>query len=384
MTPSKVYLDHNASAPLMAEARKAMTRTMALEGNPSSVHAHGRALAGTIEEARKAVAGVAGAEASQTVFTGSASEAITQAIVGGVRHFGLEQVIVSAGEHAAVSRAAKASGVPVHTIALLSTGEIDLKALEAALSEAGQNNERVLVAMHWVNNETGVVQPLKKIEAMVGPTPHFLFVDAVQAFAKSPMGFASSAIDMMAISSHKIGGPAGVGALLMKPHCNGVCLVPGGGQEQGRRGGTQSAMLIAGFGAASEAFPSSFDQSQGAGLIGLLEENLRKLCPELKVFGHDASRIGCVSNFALPGVKNTTLLMGLDLEGISVSTGSACSSGKVSRSPVLEAMGVPEKFADCAIRISVGWTTTRSDIECAVTVISEIYHRQTGRNGKAA
>ncbi len=384
MTQSTVYLDHNASAPLLAEAQEAMIKTMAMEGNPSSVHAHGRALANVVEGARRSVAKAAGARSSEVVFTGSASEAITQGIVGGVRHFALNCVIVSAGEHAAVASAARISGVPVCTIGLLANGEIDMEALGAALGETAENGERALVALHWVSNETGVIQPIAEIEKIVGPTPHVLFVDAVQGFAKLPMDFSSSACDMMAITAHKIGGPAGVGALLMKSHCDSVRLIPGGGQEHGRRGGTQSAALIAGFGAASEAYASHFDAQKCTDLIASLERQLGELCPDMVIFGREALRIGFVSNFALPGVKNTSLVMGLDLEGISVSAGSACSSGKVSRSHVLEAMGISEELTDCAIRISVGWTSTQDDINAAVAAITKIYNRQTGRNGKAA
>ena len=164
MTQSMVYLDHNASTPLLAAAQEAMIEAMALVGNPSAVHAHGRALANIVEDARRSVARVAGARSSGVVFTGSASEAITQAIVGGVRYFKIDRVILSGGEHAAVSSAARISGAPVHTIALLANGEIDMEALRRALGEATDNDERALVALHWVNNETGVVQSLAEIE----------------------------------------------------------------------------------------------------------------------------------------------------------------------------------------------------------------------------
>lgn len=384
MSNSQAYLDHNASAPLLPEARKSMLEMMELTGNPSSGHGHGRALSNAIEVARKAVASIAGAQTSQLVFTGSATEAITQGIVGGVRAFRLDRVIISGGEHAAVVSAADISGAKVEIIGLLASGLIDIEGLAKAMQRAEAANERALVAVQMVNNETGVIQPLAEVEALVGAREHLLLVDGVQGFAKLPLDFDGGAVDMMAITAHKIGGPAGVGALLVKEHCNSVRLVPGGGQERGRRGGTQSAILISGFGAAAEAFGSHFDLVGATELIGMLEARLGELCPELLVFGHDAPRIGSVSNFALPGLKNTVLMMGLDLAGISVSSGSACASGKTGRSHVLDAMGIAPQIADCAIRISVGWTTTEREIDLAAAEISRIYHRQTSRSGKAA
>jgi cysteine desulfurase len=255
MARTAVYLDHNASAPLLPEARDAIVDALALTGNPSSVHAHGRALRNIVDTARADVAALAGAERSQVVFTGSATEAITQAIVGGAHAFGFDAVLVSAGDHPAVLKAAEATGLPVKFAALDGDGRIRVEEIAAVLADADMVGMRVLVAVHAVNNETGVVQPLAEIERLVGPSAHYLFVDAVQALGKLPLEFSARPADMMALSAHKIGGPAGVGALLMKGHADAVRLLPGGGQEQGRRGGTEAAALIAGFGAAATAFP---------------------------------------------------------------------------------------------------------------------------------
>ncbi|WP_108398925.1 cysteine desulfurase family protein [Devosia submarina] len=379
MTRPAIYLDHNAASPLLPEAREALVSTLELTGNPSSVHAHGRALRNVIETARGQVAVLAGAERKQVVFTGSATEAITQAIVGGAKTFGSTAVVTSAGEHAAVSKAAEATGLPVITVGLLGDGCIDVAQLGKIVAEADGN---LLVALHWVNNETGVLQPIGQINALVGPTRHTLFIDAVQAFGKLELDFAASAPDMMAVSGHKIGAPAGVGALLVKSHADVVRLIPGGGQEQGRRGGTEAAALIGAFGAAASAVSRRYSGAEVPSLINRLEAGLGALSPDLVIFGGE--RLGNVTNFAVPGVKNTTAMMALDLLGLSVSSGSACSSGKVGPSHVLAAMGVAPELAECALRVSLGWNSTAGDVDAFVAGYQSILERHRTRQGQAA
>jgi cysteine desulfurase len=379
MTRPAIYLDHNAASPLLPEAREALVSTLALTGNPSSVHSHGRALRNVIETARERVATLAGAERKQVVFTGSATEAITQAIVGGAKTFASAAVVTSAGEHAAVAKAAEATGLPVITVGLLGDGRIDVEQLAKIVAGAEGN---LLVALHWVNNETGVVQPMGRINALVGPTRHTLFIDAVQAFGKLELDFAASAPDMMAVSGHKIGAPAGVGALLVKSHADLVRLIPGGGQEQGRRGGTEAAALIAAFGAAAAAISRRYSDAEVPALIARLEAGLGALSSDLVIFGSE--RLGNVTNFAVPGVKNTTAMMALDLLGLSVSSGSACSSGKVGPSHVLAAMGVAPELAECALRISLGWNSTAGDVDAFVAGYQSILERQRARQGQAA
>lgn len=380
MATSTTYLDHNASAPLLPEARDAVLAALALAGNPSSVHGHGRALRALIDAAREKVAVLAGATREQVVFTGSATEAITQAIVGGARALKLDGLVVSAGEHAAVLKAAEATGLPVTTLPLDGNGVIDVAALAAALAAA--DTRKLLVAVHAVNNETGVVQPLERLEVLVGASPHYLFVDAVQAFGKRPLDFAARAPDMMAVSAHKLGGPAGIGALLMKGHADQVRLIPGGGQEAGRRGGTEAAALIAGFGAAADAFPARYQAAAPETLVERAETGLRALADDLVVFGAAAERLGNCSNFAVPGLKNAVAMMALDLKGISISSGSACSSGKVGPSHVLAAMGVPAALGEGAMRLSVGWNTTKADIDAFLDGFSDILARHRARHGK--
>lgn len=381
MERASIYLDHAASAPLLPEARTAVMAGLELAGNPSSVHAHGRALRGLVDAARERVARLAGAEARQVVFTGSGTEAVTQAIVAGARALELAGIVVGRGEHASVLRAAESTGLPVVYAGLDSSGTIIVEDIAAAMRNAGGP---LMVAVQAVNNEIGVIQPIDAIAAMIGPTPHYMFVDAVQAFGKQALDFAASAADMVAVSAHKIGGPAGVGALLVKSYCDVVRLIPGGGQEQNRRGGTESAALIAGFGAAAEAFGRRLDAAAVTRLARRVEAGLREIAPDAVVFGADAARSGNVVGFAVPGLGSATAMMGLDLMGISVSSGSACSSGKVGRSHVLAAIGVPAELADCALRVSLGWTTTDEDVSAFLAGFSEIVGRQRGRRGQAA
>jgi cysteine desulfurase len=383
MPQMAIYLDHNASSPLLPEARAALLAGLELHGNPSSVHSHGRALHELIERGRDAVAQLAGAERQQVVFTGSATEAIHQAIVGGVRALRLDGVVVSAGEHPAVLKAAELSGAPVTILPLDSVGRVSLAALKERLATAEATGATLLVAIQAVNNETGVCQDLVALGALVGPTRHYLFVDAVQALGKLPMAFAASAADMMAISGHKIGAPIGVGALLMKAHCDEVRLLQGGGHEQGRRAGTQSAALIAGFGAAAAAFPAHYGAARLDALLEQLETGLRDTAPDVVIFGAAATRVGNVVNFAVPGLKASVAMMGLDLLGLSVSSGSACSSGKVGPSHVLAAMGVSPELAECALRVSLGWSSTGTDVTALLEGLGEVLGRQR-RQGKAA
>ncbi len=384
MTRSATYLDHNASAPLLPEARAALSAALELTGNPSSVHGHGRALRGIIDEARTKVAKLAAATREQVVFTGSATEAITQAIVGGAKALGVGGIVVSAGDHTAALKAAEATGLPVTVVGLDADGLIRVDEIASAMSRADAYGAKLLVAVHLINNETGVIQPVDRIEVLVGTSPHYLFVDAVQAFGKMALEFVSRASDMMAVSAHKIGGPAGIGALLMKGHADQVRLIPGGGQETGRRGGTESAALIAGFGAAAETFPDRYYRADVSALIRTAEEAMRNMAPDLVIFGEGADRIGNVSNFAVPGLKNSVAMMGLDLAGISISSGSACSSGKVGPSHVLKAMGVSPELGECAMRLSVGWNSTGADIEAFLEGFSQVLGRHRERRIKAA
>lgn len=380
-----VYLDHNASAPLLPEAAEAVRGAMALSGNASSVHAGGRAVRAAIEAARAAVARAAGAAARDVVFTASATEALTQAIFGGARAFPVDAIVVGAGEHPAVRRAAEATALPLLTIGLDGNGALRLDDVAAVLARLDDQGETGLFALQLVNNETGVVQPFAEIERLIGPTRHLLVADAVQAFGKAPLDFASRPTDMMAVSGHKIGGPAGAGALLMKPHCDGVRLIPGGGQELGRRGGTEALLPVVGFGAASTGFPDAYGPERMQGLLARLEDGLLRLAPEATIFGRNVERIGNVCCFAVPGLGASVALMALDLAGIAVSTGSACSSGKVGKSHVLSAMGVDAQMMTSALRVSLGWSSSEGDIDAFLSAFAGVLaKRRTVSKGEAA
>jgi cysteine desulfurase len=384
MAREPIYLDHNASAPLLPEARAAHIGALDLIGNPSSVHQHGRQLRALLDKARAEVAQLAGAEREQVVFTGSATEAITQAIVGGARALSVDAIVVSEGDHPAVLRAAEATGLPVKRVGLTSDGLIDVGQIAGGIADADMVGMRLLVAVHLVNNETGVIQPVDRIEMLVGPSPHFLFVDAVQAFGKMQLDFASRPPDFVAISGHKIGAGPGVGALLMKGHVGEVRLIPGGGQESGRRGGTENVPAIAGFGAAATVFADRFYHANVSELVRTVEDGMRLIAPDLVVFGDKVDRIGNVTNFAVPGLKNSVAMMGLDLAGLSVSSGSACSSGKVGPSHVLAAMGVDSELSECALRVSFGWSSTIADVEAYLKGFGEVVGRHRARRNVAA
>ncbi len=384
MSKTSVYLDHNASAPILPDAAAAVRAALDLCGNASSVHADGRAVRAAIEAARGAVARAAGANRRDVVFTASATEALTQGLVGGARAFGASEIVVGAGEHMAVLRTAEASGLPVRTIGVDSDGVLRLEEIEAALAGLENAGGLGLFAFQMVNNETGVVQPVAQIEKLIGPTRHLLLVDAVQAFGKLELDFAARAADMMAVSAHKIGGPAGAGALMMKPHCDEVRLIPGGGQELGRRGGTESLLAVAGFGAAAQGFKKVYKAAEIKSLGDRIEAEVLKLAPDATIFGRKAGRIGNTVNFAVPGLSAAVAMMALDLDGVAISSGSACSSGKVGKSHVLAAMGVAPELAKGALRVSLGWNSNENDVAAFAAAFARVLTRRRARNKEAA
>ncbi len=372
MPKTNAYLDHNASTILLPQAKKAIIDALELAGNPSAIHRDGRVLEALIEDARENVAKAAGAKRSEVVFTGSATESINQAIIAGVKALKLDKIIISAGEHAAALNAAKSCEQEVIEVFLLDNGQIDIAQLKDELQKLDETGQTALICVHEVNNETGIIQPIKQIETLVGASRHFLFIDAVQAFGKADLSFSSRPVDMMAISAHKAGGPVGIGALLMKSHCDEVRLIYGGSQEKGRRSGTLSAPLIAGFGAAAKQFSQSYDAKKINQLVEMLESGIKKLRPDAVVFGQDVPRMGNIINFAVPDLKASIALMGLDIEGVSVSSGSACSSGKVTYSHVLCAMGISPELATGRLRVSLGWNSTKQDVEAFLSAFGKM------------
>jgi cysteine desulfurase len=362
---------------LLPDAQSAMIDAFAIPGNPSSVHENGRKLRAIIEEARDHVALLCGTARGRVVFTGSATESLTHAIWGLARSQKINRILVGAGEHMAVIRAVETAGVPFDFIPLHTNGLLDLAALERQLGEADAAGERVLVAVQQVNNETSVVQPIDEIGNLMYDSEHYLLVDGAQGAGKVEFYFDPSRVDFYSVSAHKIGGPAGVGALILKPRVDDVRLIPGGGQEQGRRGGTESAALIAGFGVAAAQATENFAQIP-QGLIEKAEQGLKDLFPHIEIFGAEAPRSGFSSSFALPGIKNNISMIQYDLAHIALSAGSACSSGKVSRSHVLDAMQIDPALADCALRLSVGWSSTEADIEAFLSASAQIAEKFKG------
>jgi cysteine desulfurase len=358
-----VYLDYNASAPLCHEARQAMLVAMEIAGNPSSVHASGRAARKIVDHARRKIADLIGGDAERVIFTSGGTEANNLALNG------LEDVTVftSAVEHPSVIEArSDAKRIPVDA-----NGVIDLAALETMLRAASDAGQKVLVSVMLANNETGVIQPVAKVGLLAREYGAKVHCDAVQALGRLPVDMGRLLVDMVSISAHKIGGPKGIGALAIAP---GVMLVPqirGGGQEKYRRGGTENVVGIAGFDAAAKRAEANMARMADiAKMRDRLETELASEAPELLIAGKGTERLSNTSCLILPGMPGETQVMAMDLAGVAISSGSACSSGKVRESHVLREMGVTEPGS--AIRVSLGLDSTNEDIDTFIRVWSRM------------
>ncbi|HWB51804.1 MAG TPA: cysteine desulfurase family protein [Stellaceae bacterium] len=363
----ETYLDWNATAPLRPEAAAAVASALAAGGNPSSVHAKGRAARRLVECGRAAVAALADAPADGVVFTSGGTEANHLALRGS----GRARVLVSAVEHASVLDAApEAERIPVD-----GDGIVDAVALAALLAA---ETRPALVSVMLANNETGVMQPVRRLAEIAHAHGALFHCDAVQAAGKIPLSLAALGADLLTLSGHKIGGPAGIGALVMAP---GVAVTPlqhGGGQERNRRAGTENLAGIAGFAAAAETCdPAAYAR------VGELRDRLEAaLPPEAVVIGAGALRLPNTSAIAMPGVPAETQVIALDLDGVMVSAGAACSSGKVGPSHVLAAMAAAPDIADATIRVSLGWSTTEADITHFLDAWSALSRRTLGRRSR--
>jgi cysteine desulfurase len=361
--PDRIYLDWNATTPLRREAREAMAAAWDLCGNPSSVHAEGREARRLVEEARAVVANAVGARPRNVVFTSGGTEANALALRPGLRIGSgapVERLVVSAIEHASVLSGGQFPAEAIGTVGVAHSGVLDLDQLHKALD----GKPPALVSVMLANNETGALQPVVEAAGIVHAAGGVLHVDAIQAFGKVPVGIGALGADLVTLSAHKIGGPQGVGAVVLAEGLEGLgALLRGGGQEQGRRAGTENVAGIIGFGAATGAAMTvlSEDASRLEGLRNQLERGLRQ-APEIIVFSEDASRLPNTTLFTVPGLKAETAVIGFDLAGIAVSSGSACSSGKVQPSHVLAAMGFGPDLAEGAVRLSLGWSTSEGDI----------------------
>lgn len=361
-----IYADYNATAPMRPEARDALLAALALgAANPSSVHQSGRAARAGVERARGQVGAAIGSRAADVIFTSGGTESLLLAIQGAVLALdGKATLIVSAIEHEAATKAAAYSGVPVETAYVGADGRVALEDLKARLSgwDRAAKGTPVLVLM-LANNETGILQPVAEAAALVRAAGGLTVCDAVQAFGKVQVNAALLGADYIALSAHKIGGPQGVGALWHRAGAPLKALQHGGGQERGLRSGTENVAGIAGFGAAAEA--AVRDLPKYAALAKHRDAMEVRLKAEggVTVIGEGSPRLAGTSNFARPGFRAETQVMALDLAGVCVSAGSACSSGKVKRSLVLLAMGADDALAESAIRTSFGWNSQPEDFE---------------------
>jgi cysteine desulfurase len=360
----RIYADWNATAPLRPQARAAMLAALDAVGNPSSVHAEGRAARGLIEAAREQVAALVGAQPRNVVFTSGGTEANVLALTPAQADGTCGRLLVSAIEHPSVLAGGRFPPAMVEHLPVTAGGEIDLAALERRL---GASDGRVLVSLMLANNETGVVQPISEAAHLIHEAGGLLHMDAVQGAGRIPCDINHLGADLLTLSGHKIGAPKGVGALIRRDGTLPLAdpLIKGGGQERGGRAGTENVPGIAGFGAAAAAARAGFagDSARMAALRDRLEAGLAAASPGVVIFGKQAPRLPNTTLFAAPGMKAETAVIAFDLEGVAVSSGAACSSGKVQPSHVLAAMGVPPQLARAAVRVSLGPTTTESDID---------------------
>ncbi len=374
MTMQRIYLDHNATAPLRPEARAAVVAALDLVGNASAIHAEGRAARALVEAAREKIAALVGGEAKTVTFTSGATEALNLALTPQWQDADgrpVDVLLAAATEHSAVLKGHRFAPDAVEIIPVHRDGRIDLDALDAAL--ARHTGRKVMLALQSANNETGVLQPVADAAERVHAAGGLVLVDAVQSAGKMTVDMAALGADLLVISGHKLGGPAGIGALVRVHEALHLAdpILRGGGQEKGFRAGTANIPGIAGFGAAAEAAAATLDDEAArlASLCDRLEAGLKAIAPDFTVFGEGAPRLPNTVAFAIPGVTSEVALMALDLAGVAVSSGSACSSGKVAGSHVLAAMGVEPERAKGLLRVSLGWPTTDEELGKALDVL---------------
>jgi cysteine desulfurase len=373
-----VYLDHNATARVRPEAIAAITRVLEHVGNPSSIHAAGRAARAVMEQAREDVGRLIAAPASTVIFTSGGTEANALALESAVAA-GAKRLIVSAIEHDSIQETARVLGVAVEVLPVDANGQADLGWLAERLGRWDAADGKPFVALMLANNETGVVQPVAQAAEIVRAADGWLHVDAIQAAGKIPVDSRALGADTLSVSAHKIGGPQGVGALTFGPRATLSRRQHGGGQERGRRGGTENLPGISGFGAAAKVAVAGLAAQQT--YRDAVAERLK--AAGSVVMGEAAPRLPNTLCVAAPGFTSDLQVMGLDLAGVMVSAGSACSSGKVKASPVLEAMGQGE-LAACAIRVSGGWDTTQADWNRFADAWLEAHARHMARRKEVA
>jgi cysteine desulfurase len=369
VTDQLAYLDWNATAPLRPQARAAMLAAADVVGNPSSVHSQGRAARRLIERAREQVAALVGAHPRDVVFNSGGTEAnilaLTPAIEVGGEKAPRDHLLLSSIEHQSVRSGGRFAQNVMEEIPVNGGGQVDLGHLERRLAKLAATGNRPLVSIMLANNETGVIQPVAEAAPMVHAAGGLMHVDAVQGPGRILCDFNALGADLLVLSAHKLGGPQGVGALIKRSELHIKPLIKGGGQERGERAGTENVAGIAGFGAAAEAARAVFAEEsvQMAALRTQVEDGIRRVHSKAVIFGSEVERLPNTTLFAVPGMKAETAIIAFDLDGIAVSSGAACSSGKVAPSHVLAAMGIAPELARGAIRVSLGYATTEREIE---------------------
>lgn len=379
---NSIYLDYNATAPLRPEARAALLAALEAPANPSSVHRFGRAARGIADIARRQVAELVGAEAKRVVFTSGGTEANNLALRLACEAAGVKSLVVAAIEHDSVLRPARHIGqtttLPLIEVLAGPEGQIYPAVVAAALAELPRP---ALVCLMLANNETGTIQPVADVTRLAHAAGALVLCDAVQAAGKIPVDFSQLGCDFLTLSGHKLGGPTGVGALVLRDDWVPAPLLRGGGQEQGMRAGTENLPGIAGFGAAAAAAQQGmYDMKKIAGLRDRLQAALTAACPDAPVHGTGTAggetRLPNTLCIGMPGVPAETQVMAFDLAGVAVSAGSACSSGKVTPSHVLTAMGLSEQIAREAVRFSLGWASTAADVDRAAAAWITLWQRK--------
>ncbi|MGI9479218.1 MAG: cysteine desulfurase family protein [Hyphomicrobiaceae bacterium] len=360
MASPRIYLDHNASSPLRPEAEAAMIGALKQHGNASSVHGEGRAARRLVEDAREQVAGLVGCQPAEVVFTSGATEANCAALGRG-----WDVVYMAPIEHESVLAPVRGSGARVVELAVDQDGIVDVQGIADGDLPTTNVGQRALLTLQMANNETGVCQNVAAGAALAREHATCVHTDAVQACGRVITDFSAIGADLMSVSSHKIGGPMGAGALIVRDGLARPALIQGGGQERRRRAGTENVAAIAGFGAAAVAAKAELDaeMTRLGALRRHLEAEISKSAPDAIVIGGGADRLANTLCVAFPGELAETTVIKLDLAGCAISAGSACSSGKVGTSHVLTAMGLPPEIARSAVRISLGWNTTESSLE---------------------
>ncbi|MEH6696834.1 MAG: cysteine desulfurase family protein [Hyphomonas sp.] len=363
---SMIYADHNATAPMRPEAREAMLAALDLGAtNPSSVHTKGRAARAVVETARMQVGGAIGSRAADVIFTGGGTESDALAVQGVVDALeGRCTLIVSAIEHEAIAKSAAHSGAMIQTAYVTAAGIVDVEDLRTRMSDwDSEAHGTPVLCLMLANNETGIVQPVAEAAAIVREAGGLTICDAVQALGKIPVNVGLLGVDYLSVSAHKIGGPQGVGALWHRAGAPLKAILYGGGQERSLRSGTENVAGIAGFGAAVEAAVRDLPKYAALAKQRDAMEARLKAEADVVVIGEESPRLAGTSNFARAGFRAETQVMAMDLAGVCVSAGSACSSGKVKRSLVLMAMGASDALAESAIRTSFGWNSEPADFD---------------------